>query len=139
MTDSLLASARVSVSSVLNRNVKEFGKQFLIDGSDETCWNSDEGLPQWVLLRFLHPVLIARLCVRFQGGFAGRECHLEGGDSPQTLRRLADFYPEDVNALQTFDVRAQQPVSVARLVFASSTDFYGRVVVYSLDLLGDCA
>jgi len=31
----------IRVSSVLNRNTKAFGKQHLFDGSDETCWNSD--------------------------------------------------------------------------------------------------
>uniref|UniRef100_A0A8U7NF03 Nuclear receptor 2C2 associated protein n=1 Tax=Corvus moneduloides TaxID=1196302 RepID=A0A8U7NF03_CORMO len=32
------------VSSVLNRDVKQFGKQHLFDGSEETCWNSDQHL-----------------------------------------------------------------------------------------------
>ena len=32
----------VRVSSVLNRDVKQFGKQFMFDGDDETCWNSDQ-------------------------------------------------------------------------------------------------
>ena len=39
---------RVKVSSVLNRNVKEFGKQFLFDGREDTCWNSDQGTPQLI-------------------------------------------------------------------------------------------
>ena len=30
------------VSSVLNRDVKQFGKKFLLDGQDDTCWNSDQ-------------------------------------------------------------------------------------------------
>ena len=30
------------VSSVLNRDVKEYGKKFMFDGNDETCWNSDQ-------------------------------------------------------------------------------------------------
>lgn len=30
------------VSSVLGRDVKSYGKQYLFDGSDETCWNSDQ-------------------------------------------------------------------------------------------------
>ena len=30
------------VSSVLNRDVKQFGKKFLFDGHDDTCWNSDQ-------------------------------------------------------------------------------------------------
>lgn len=31
----------IGVSSVLNKNAKEYGKKFLYDGKDETCWNSD--------------------------------------------------------------------------------------------------
>jgi hypothetical protein len=31
----------IVVSSVLNKNAKEYGKKFLYDGKDETCWNSD--------------------------------------------------------------------------------------------------
>ncbi|CAG2163778.1 unnamed protein product [Oppiella nova] len=30
------------VSSVLNKDVKQFGKQFLIDGKEDTSWNSDQ-------------------------------------------------------------------------------------------------
>ena len=38
--EDLLAFYRVS--SVLNRDVKQFGKKFLFDGDDDTCWNSGE-------------------------------------------------------------------------------------------------
>ena len=27
---------------MLNRDVKQFGKKFLFDGQDDTCWNSDQ-------------------------------------------------------------------------------------------------
>jgi hypothetical protein len=30
------------VSSVLNRATREFGKQHLLDGNTDTCWNSDQ-------------------------------------------------------------------------------------------------
>ena len=30
------------VSSVLNRDVRQFGKKFMFDGDEETCWNSDQ-------------------------------------------------------------------------------------------------
>ena len=31
----------LTVSSVLDKKHKEYGKKFLHDGKDETCWNSD--------------------------------------------------------------------------------------------------
>uniref|UniRef100_A0A3B5KEM9 Nuclear receptor 2C2-associated protein n=1 Tax=Takifugu rubripes TaxID=31033 RepID=A0A3B5KEM9_TAKRU len=30
------------VSSVLNRDVKQYGKKYLFDCNEETCWNSDQ-------------------------------------------------------------------------------------------------
>ena len=27
---------------MLNRDVKEYGKNFMFDGNEETCWNSDQ-------------------------------------------------------------------------------------------------
>lgn len=27
---------------MLNRDVKEYGKKFMFDGKEETCWNSDQ-------------------------------------------------------------------------------------------------
>lgn len=34
--------AKLKVSSVLNRDVKNYGKQHLTDNDDETCWNSEQ-------------------------------------------------------------------------------------------------
>ena len=62
----------VRVSSVLNGAVAEYGKQHLLDGSSDTCWNSEQGSPQFVQLTFQQPVHIASLSVTFQGGFVGQ-------------------------------------------------------------------
>uniref|UniRef100_A0A673TPQ1 Nuclear receptor 2C2 associated protein n=1 Tax=Suricata suricatta TaxID=37032 RepID=A0A673TPQ1_SURSU len=44
MTHSLVCPETVSrVSSVLNRNTRQFGKKHLFDQDEETCWNSDQG------------------------------------------------------------------------------------------------
>ena len=44
--------ARVAVSSVLNRDVKQYGKKYMFDGNDDTCWNSDQVRFCW-LVNFL--------------------------------------------------------------------------------------
>uniref|UniRef100_A0A8C5LEF8 Nuclear receptor 2C2-associated protein n=1 Tax=Jaculus jaculus TaxID=51337 RepID=A0A8C5LEF8_JACJA len=45
MTQSLVCPETVSrVSSVLNRNTRQFGKKHLFDQDEETCWNSDQVL-----------------------------------------------------------------------------------------------
>lgn len=42
----------ISVSSVLSKNAKEYGKKHLYDGKEETCWNSDAGLPQSITVKY---------------------------------------------------------------------------------------
>lgn len=46
---------------MLNGDTKTYGKDFLFDGHDETCWNSDEGPVQWVLIKFDNPVRISQV------------------------------------------------------------------------------
>merc|ERR1712086_483468 len=127
------ADATCRVSSVLNRDVKQFGKKFLFDGDEETCWNSDQGSPQFVQIDFGRQVSPKQLLMTFQGGFAGKDCLLLGGGGAASLEKICAFYPDDVNTEQTFGVALPDGtaplVQVIRLVFESSTDFYGRVTV----------
>ncbi|XP_043223814.1 nuclear receptor 2C2-associated protein-like [Amphibalanus amphitrite] len=137
MVISILPDARITVSSVLNRDVKQFGSKYLTDGDEETCWNSHQGSPQYICARLAAPRRPTELQLQFQGGFAGGDCWLEAGDAPDQLRRLHAFYPENVNRLQTFPVDCPEPVTHVKVVFNTSTDFFGRVVVYKFDLLAD--
>ncbi|KAE8632600.1 hypothetical protein XENTR_v10001595 [Xenopus tropicalis] len=136
MVTSVLSSVTISrVSSVLNRDVKQFGKQFLFDGREETCWNSDQGSCQWVLMEFPQNVLVSQIHLQFQGGFSCQTCALEGCYKDGELVKIADFYPEDTNTLQKFTF-AEQSVSKLRVSFLNSTDFFGRITLYHLDVLG---
>ncbi|EDO32498.1 predicted protein, partial [Nematostella vectensis] len=126
------------VSSVLNKNVKEYGKKYMFDGKDETCWNSDQGSPQFVIFEFPQEVNLKRICIQFQGGFAGKECQLEGGPSSSSLTPFHQFYPDDVNTLQIFPVDSCKRMKVLKIIFLSSTDFFGRITIYKLDLFGSC-
>lgn len=56
------------VSSVQNMNTKEYGKQLMFDGNDDTCWNSDQGDHQFIEL-LLKPCEIKRIEIISQGGF----------------------------------------------------------------------
>ena len=44
------------VSSVLNRDNKQFGKSHMFDGKEDTCWNSDEVCI--VLVYHINPIYI---------------------------------------------------------------------------------
>ena len=119
------------VSSVLNKNVKEFGKKFLFDGREDTCWNSDQGSPQFVLISFEKPPeKISQLQIQFQGGFVGTQCHVVVNET-QTV----EFFPEDSNKLQTFSLDNVENCESLKIVFGASTDFFGRITIYQLKLL----
>lgn len=48
-------------------------------------------------------------------------------------------YPEDVNRKQSFDLPADEVcggIQSIRLVFEDSSDFFGRITVYDLQVLG---
>ena len=135
---SLMKQARLKVSSVLNKDIGNFGKQFMMDGNMETCWNSDQGSPQWIAIAFNSPVFPKRLLVQFQGGFAAKQCQVEVGiESLKETETMDPIYPEDVNALQDFQISSVPvPIKFLRIVFPSSTDFFGRIIIYKLDILG---
>ncbi|NXE15965.1 NR2CA protein, partial [Lophotis ruficrista] len=132
------------VSSVLNRDVKQFGKQHMFDGNEETCWNSDQGTCQWVTLDFPRTVKLSQLHIQFQGGFSSRLCTLEGCRAGEELVKISDLYPEDSHAMQIsfatqragFQVE-ETVLDKLKITFEDSTDFFGRIVVYHLGVLGE--
>ncbi|NXU59776.1 NR2CA protein, partial [Turnix velox] len=132
------------VSSVLNRDVKQFGKKHMFDSSEETCWNSDQGTCQWVTLDFPRPVKVSQLHVQFQGGFSSRLCTLEGCRAGEELVKISTLYPEDVHAMQIsfagrggLDMVEETVLDKLKITFEDSTDFFGRIVVYHLGVLGE--
>jgi hypothetical protein len=127
-------------SSVLKRSTKLYGAKHVLDDKEDTCWNSDQGSPQWLEVEFPAAIHMASFTLTFQGGFVGQNCEIwvrraDGDAAPQPLEKLADFEPEDVNTPQTFECPADA-ITKVRLYFHKSTDFYGRVVVYRLRLGG---
>ncbi|XP_069784659.1 LOW QUALITY PROTEIN: nuclear receptor 2C2-associated protein [Narcine bancroftii] len=138
MAESVLSETTVGrVSSVLNRDVKQFGKKFLFDRNEETCWNSDQGSTQWVVLEFPNSVKVTEVQLQFQGGFTGRTCKLEGSRSGDDLMKITSFYPEDTNCLQKFPISEEPIVDKLKIIFEESTDFFGRIILYHLDVLGE--
>lgn len=89
------------VSSTLNRDAKNWGKQYLLDGSNETCWNSDQGEGQWIQLTFKEHVRPRTIHLTFQGGFAGRDCALVAVTDDEIKAEEFKFWPEDNNQRQS--------------------------------------
>ena len=73
---------------------------------------------------------LSSLALQFQGGFCGKECQVEVNGV-----NVLDFYPEDINKLQAFKLKEKiEDVTKVRIIFNSSTDFYGRITLYLLEL-----
>ncbi|KAH9043686.1 galactose-binding domain-like protein, partial [Lactarius pseudohatsudake] len=122
------------VSSTLD---KSLGKSYLVDGSPETCWTSQQGLPQFIQLTFPSPVVPKRLSLTFQGGFVGTTCLVATqSQGTATWEQATYIYPEDANRAQTFDLLIMEPVGGIKLIFEESSDFFGRVTVYDLMVEG---
>uniref|UniRef100_A0A3Q3EZW0 Nuclear receptor 2C2-associated protein n=1 Tax=Kryptolebias marmoratus TaxID=37003 RepID=A0A3Q3EZW0_KRYMA len=129
MATSLICSETQSrVSSVLHRDVKQYGKKYMFDNNEETCWNSDQGECQWVSLDFPKSVRVSEIKILFQGGFSAKTCILEG--------KISQFYPEDNNCLQ-ISFNPRRKLDKVKILFENGADFFGRVIVYSLDVLGE--
>ncbi|PPR06598.1 hypothetical protein CVT24_001783 [Panaeolus cyanescens] len=136
----------IKVSSTLE---KANGKKNLVDNSPETCWTSQQGLPQFIQLGFNNLVTPRRISITFQGGFVGTRCSIsipsianEDGSNKKEWTVVTHIYPEDVNRKQSFDLLETesrfpaQGVSGLRLVFEESSDFFGRITIYDLTLEG---
>ncbi|KAG9127430.1 hypothetical protein FRC07_013875 [Ceratobasidium sp. 392] len=136
------SSTTIKVSSTLDKSV---GKKNLIDGSPETCWTSTAGLPQFVELQFPEAVNPMQLALTFQGGFVGTKCTIygmvsqnEGTDAqPAPSWNVVDkIYPEDINRRQLFALKlgVDQQLVRLKIVFEESSDFFGRITLYNLEL-----
>lgn len=57
---------------------------------------------------------------------------------------LRQVFPEDVNRVQSFQLRegiegdesAASTITQLKLVFEESSDFFGRITIYDLDIIG---
>ncbi|CAB0037004.1 unnamed protein product [Trichogramma brassicae] len=122
------------VSSTLDRNVSEYGKKYMFDDDNERCWQSDKGKSQSVIITFNEEVEVSLIKIQFQGGFAAEKAHIEAGPDVNNLTFVQDIYPEDVNSLQEFKLDHLVKATVFKIIFEDTTDFFGRIVIYSLNL-----
>ncbi|XP_009993382.1 PREDICTED: nuclear receptor 2C2-associated protein [Chaetura pelagica] len=108
--------------------------------TEPPCHSCPQGTCQWVTLDFPCTVKVSQLHIQFQGGFSSRLCTLEGCRAGEELVKISELYPEDTHALQisfaTFQVE-ETVLDKLKITFENSTDFFGRIVVYHLGVLGE--
>ncbi|XP_026836217.1 nuclear receptor 2C2-associated protein isoform X2 [Drosophila erecta] len=111
----------------------------MFDTREETSWNSDEGTPQFITISLEEPQKISAFSFQFQGGFSGQKSEVIMYSADGVQIHQESFYPEDINSAQLFqivDSVRDKPCSKLKFVFQSSTDLFGRIIVYNLQLLG---
>ena len=131
MSDNFIESYRVS--SVLNKNVKEYGKKYLFDGNTETCWNSEAHNNQFIFMNLYENKLLKSFSIQFQGGFSGKHCSVEGLVDNEALE-IHEFYPKDINKRQLFSFNFKNSYKTYKINFYDSADLFGRIVIYNLYL-----
>ena len=89
-----------------------------------------------MILTFKEPVKISTVNITFQGGFVGLNCEfwIQTEEKDQ-LSLHKPFYPRDNNAMQPFELACEQNITKLKIVFKDSSDFFGRIVIYALDVL----
>ena len=161
MTSLVRAPTVCRVSSVLDRNRALYGGDNMLTDDHTTCWNSAQGSPQQILLTFHRKVTVEQLQFMFQGGFVGQDVEVfakrattplpvadeaprgnQQQQQQQQQQQPAAWYQvhdlpdlEDSNNLQQVPCHARD-IDALRICFPRRTDFYGRVILYRLDVLG---
>lgn len=94
-----------------------------------------QGSRQWIKLKFMEPVKVSELKVTFQGGFTCRtmkvQCLTGGEASLETV-----LHPSDGNNCQNFPLEHLTCSETLKIVFEEPCDFYGRIVIYGIDVIG---
>lgn len=97
-----------------------------------------QGLPQTIRVTFSRDSLPLSLCITFQGGFVGTRCAVQVQSVEGKWETKQSVYPEDVNRRQIFELNlGDAPIRDVKLVFEQSSDFFGRITIYDLDILGE--
>ena len=77
--------------------------------------------------------------MQFQGGFSCRVCTISLLNEENTEIVSTNCYPEDVNSMQSFNlefsVTSDIKFKCLKLQFKDTTDFFGRITIYSLDVM----
>lgn len=150
-----------SASSTWQQDTRKFGPQHALDSQSMDAWKSapsNESNPlAYYEIYFQRPVTSVReIRLQFQGGFVGMDCtvykkKLQSNHSANKSCNGCDWEeleeifvdPVESNDIQIFQAEVDtvssddfDPCTALRIEFRKSSDFYGRIVIYSLEVWG---
>ena len=135
-------------SSILQKNSKLYGPKNALDYENtSTSWNSEGSSSDKTSQLTSYVVEFGRLVqplefkIQFQAGFAAEQTHIFVLDSDETWKPIVELDTEDDHKIQEFsllpDVSNELVTTKAlKVVFDECTDFYNRIIVYQLQVLG---
>ncbi len=137
-------NCKIKVTSILDNNSKEFGGNYIIDGSDDTCWCSSQGQSQSIIFEFKKkPTFISDIDILIQGGFSPKsiEIYYYNNDPKKIendIKLLDTIEVKDINDHQVFNIKKKIPEGVfcLKLYMNKFTDFFGRVTFYTINING---
>eukprot|EP00347_Sterkiella_histriomuscorum_P006927 403350901 len=123
-----------TVSSVLMKNHKQYGKKFMYDGKANTCWYSDQGLPQFVTFKFEQAQQqLKTVKILSQGGFCPKEIAIYFDD-----KEVEGHEMEDSNLEQEININEENQkikFSTVKFEFRQISDLFGRCIIYNISLI----
>ena len=125
---------KIRASSTLQNDQDNFGSANLLNSSMEKCWSSMSGQPQSLTVTFEDAVKVTKIDLLFQGGFSGKSFSVSGTNQSGEKSILGKFYAKDNNNIQSFFITNDVEFKKIKIKFNESWDFYGRIVLYSLEV-----
>ena len=126
----------------MQRNAKVYGPANALT-SDSSCWNSegttddDESSQHWFRLDFGRVVQPTSVALQFQAGFVAQEGRIECLVDDEWHVVMDDVEWDDAHEVQTLALTGKCPPCLAlRIVLEECTDFYGRVILYQVQVWG---
>lgn len=114
-------------------------KHALDTDNPSSCFNSDspkndKPITFTILFNNNRTVTPQKIKIQFQGGFVAEEFTVSC--LPEENENMFSFEAEDTNEMQEFEFDEEFTCSLLRLQFDNSTDFYGRITIYRIEVWG---
>jgi hypothetical protein len=125
---------------VLQKNAKLYGPTNVLDSLSSSSWNSEGGQDeQWLWLNLGgRSCILGEIRIQFQAGFVAQQCQIQLQMEDGSWKEDGDdaIELEDVHDFQSISIQSRLPCKAIKLIFQDFTDFYGRVIVYQLQVWG---
>jgi hypothetical protein len=140
-------------SSILQNNTKLYSPYYILQDSDMHCWNSNPGEEQYLILKFGRTVRMMELKLQFQAGFSSELLRVRlrntnnstswhnclvlenDNDNDNDDEEEEVVEPEDTFGIQNFPLLGHEGTELW-IEFKNLRDFYGRVIIYRLQVWG---